>query len=140
MSLADNKALARRANEMWEGGNTDDPAKVFAPGYVNHQEPDIAGGVSARSLKDWKALLAGHHTAFPDCKTRVLMQIAEGDLVSTRWEFTATHKGHYMGLEPNGRTTTWTGIQIDRIENGRIVESWVDWDKYRQFQALGLLD
>lgn len=140
MELEDNKALARRANEMWAGNNTDDPAEIFAPGYSNHQEPDISGGVSARSLEDWKALLTGHRKAFPDCRTRVLTQIAEGDLVATRWEFTGTHKGRYMGLEPSGRTATWTGIQIDRIQNGKIVESWVDWDKYRQFQALGLVD
>jgi hypothetical protein len=34
---------------------------------------------------------------------------------------------------------TWTGVQIDRIADGKIVESWVDWDKYRLFETLGFL-
>jgi hypothetical protein len=29
--------------------------------------------------------------------------------------------------------------QIDRIADGKIVESWVDWDKYRLFETLGFL-
>jgi predicted ester cyclase len=66
------------------------------------------------------------------------MQIAEGDLVATRWEFNVVHSGAFMGQAPTGKEITWTGIQIDRFENGRIVESWVDWDKYRFFQGLGL--
>ena len=44
-----------------------------------------------------------------------------------------------MGLPPTGTEITWTGVQIDRFEDGKIVESWVDWDKYRLFQGLGLV-
>lgn len=139
MSLDANKELARRANALWASGNTDDPDAIFSPGYVNHQESDVEGGVSARSLADWKALVAGHHAAFGQSRTRVLMQVAEADLVATRWEFSVTQTGPYLGHPPSGRAATWTGVQIDRIRDGRIVESWVDWDMYRQFEELGLL-
>ncbi len=44
-----------------------------------------------------------------------------------------------MGVAPTGRQIVWTGIQIDRIENSRIVENRFDWDKYRFFQGLGLV-
>jgi len=134
-----NKALARRANEMWASGNVDVVEDIFAADYVNHQESDVAGGISDRDLASWKALVAGHHAAFSNARTRVLMQIAEGDMVATRWEFTVTHTGDYLGHEPTGRTVSWTGVQIDRIEDGRISESWVNWDKYRQFDALKLI-
>ncbi len=40
-----------------------------------------------------------------------------------------------MDLAPTNKEVTWTGVSIDRFENGKIVESWVDWDKYRLFQA-----
>ena len=139
MSLEANKFLARRANELWASDNSDDADAIFSADYVNHQESDVAGGVSARSLEEWKALVAGHHAAFGESKTRVLMQIAEGDLVSTRWEFAVTQTGAYLGHAPTGQRATWTGVQIDRIENGRIAESWVDWDMYRQFRELGML-
>lgn len=51
----------------------------------------------------------------------------------------ASHGGPYEGLPATGRTVSWTGVQIDRFETGRIAESWVEWDKYTQFSALGLL-
>jgi predicted ester cyclase len=139
MSMDANKALARRSLMMWASGNAERPEDVFAATYVNHQEPDIAGGVSAIGLAEWKALVAVHHAAFAPCEVEIRMQIAEGDLVATRWEFSGTHTGEYLGAAPSGRKVAWTGIEIDRIENGRIVESWVDWDKYRQFQGVGLI-
>jgi len=63
----------------------------------------------------------------------------EGDQVATRWESTATHTGDFIGAAPTGKQVTWTGVQIDRFEDGKIVESWVDWDKYRFLEGLGLV-
>ena len=47
--------------------------------------------------------------------------------------------GGYLGHPATGRTVTWTGVQVDRIAGGRIAESRVDWDMYRQFKGLGLI-
>ena len=68
-----------------------------------------------------------------------MIQIAEGYQVATRWEFTATHTGDFIGAAPTGKQIIWTGVQIDRFEDGKIVESWVDWDKYRFLEGLGLV-
>ena len=103
------------------------------------QEPDVEGGVTSKSLDAWKELVAGYHDAFSSSKFVVLMQIAEGDLVATRWEITATHTGDNMGRVPTNKEITWTGVEIDRFEDDKIVESWVDWDKYRLFEELGLV-
>ena len=138
MSLDDQKDVSRRAIRMWASNNSDTPESIIAQNYINHQESDVEGGVSSRSLDAWKDLVGGYHSAFSNSKVRVLMQIAEGDLAATRWEITATHTGDYMGLEPTNKEVTWTGVSIDRFENGKIVETWVDWDKYRLFQGLGL--
>ena len=139
MSFEEMKDLARRSLELWAGGNTDDPAKVFAADYVNHQEPAAVGGVKAVDLADWKDIVSGCHQAFPDLEVTILMQIAEGDLVATRWQFSGTQTGEYLGHKPSGKRATWTGVQIDRVADGKIVESWVDWDKYRMFEALGFV-
>ena len=68
-----------------------------------------------------------------------MLQIAERYLVATRWQFTATQTGDFMDLAPTNKEVTWTGVQIDRFENGKIVESWVNWDMYRLFEGLGLV-
>ncbi|MEX3008660.1 ester cyclase [Hoeflea sp. TYP-13] len=134
-----NKALARRALEFWASDNQDDIAEVFSADYINHQEPSIEGDVKHLGLAGWMTLVAGHHAAFSESRVRIIMQIAEGDLVATRWEFTVKHTGSYIGYQPTGKTAIWTGIEIDRIADGKIVESWVDWDKYRQLEMLGII-
>jgi predicted ester cyclase len=140
MSLDDQKELSRRAIRMWASGNSDTPESIIAQGYINHQESDAEGGVSSRSLDAWKELVGGYHKAFSNSKVTILMTIAESDLVAIRWEISATHTGDYLGLAPTNKEVTWTGVSIDRFENGKIVESWVDWDKYRLFQGLGLVN
>lgn len=136
----DLKNTSRRAIEMWASNHSDRPEDIFADNYINHQEPDVEGGVSTKDLKAWIELVNDYHGSFSDSKVHVMQQIAEGDLVATRWEFTATHTGEFMGLAPTGKEITWTGVQIDRYKDGKIVESWVDWDKFRLFEGLGLVN
>jgi predicted ester cyclase len=95
--------------------------------------------MKTNGLADWVALVKANHRAFPDLQVEFLMQIAEADRVATHWRFTATQGGSYEGLAPTGKHVSWTGVQIDRIEGDRIAESWVVWDKFTQFEALGLL-
>ena len=139
MSLEDQKTLSRRAMLMWASNNDDRAEEIFAAHYINHQESDVEGGVSTRSLDEWKALVAGYHEAFSQSEAVVERQIAEGDQVATRFVFTATNTGPFLERPATGKRITWTGVQIDRFEDGKIAESWVDWDKYTFFQGLGLV-
>ena len=50
-----------------------------------------------------------------------------------RFTSKGTREGEFIGIAPTGKQVSWTGITIDRIEDGKIVESWADWD------LLGLL-
>ncbi len=52
----------------------------------------------------------------------------------TRFSARGTHRAEFMGAAPTGREISYTGIDINRIADGRIVESWV------QYDALGLLE
>jgi predicted ester cyclase len=138
MSVEAQKELSRRSLAMWESTNTDDPDAVFSADYVNHQEPGAQHGVDTLSLDDWKSVVAQNRVAFPDLELTVLMQVAEGDLVATHWQFSGTQTGEYLRRAPTGRRATWRGVQIDRFAGGRIVESWVNWDKSTLFANLGM--
>jgi len=140
MTVDDMKRMARESLALWASDSTGRAEDIFSPNYLNHQEPAAAGGVKGVDLKGWKAIVAENHKAFSDFNVAVLTQVAEGDLVATRWQFEATQTGEYLGHPPSGKRATWTGVQIDRFEDGKIAESWVDWDKYRLFEALGFLD
>ena len=60
--------------------------------------------------------------------------MAEGDLVATRFTAAGMQTGPFQGIPPTGRRVTYSGIDINRIADGRIVEAWVSYD------ALGLLE
>jgi len=100
--------------------------------------PDAAGGTSVKSLDEWKALVADFHKGFSNVKMEVLLQVAEGNVVCSRWRMTAKHTGVFEDLEATGKTSTWTGVHTDRYDGDKLVESWVDWDKYSFLEGLGL--
>jgi len=76
---------------------------------------------------------------FPDAQWTIEDQIAEEDRVVTRWTVSATHTGTYMGISPTGRQFRSSGICIDRIAEGKIVEEWEEWDTLGMMQRLALL-
>ncbi len=88
------------------------------------QGPGIAG------LKD---VLRGFHAAFPDLHFNVLEQISEGDKVASRYEFTGTHHGEFLGVPATGKSVKVWGVVIDRLVNGKIKDTRIIMD------ALGLM-
>ncbi|MCC5021782.1 MAG: ester cyclase [Candidatus Synoicihabitans palmerolidicus] len=71
--------------------------------------------------------------------TRVTHLIAEADLVTIRWETVATHDGLYGEIPATGKTLTYQGMDLFRLVDGRIAESWSFWDAYGVCSALGVL-
>jgi predicted ester cyclase len=65
--------------------------------------------------------------------------IGEGDRVAVRWSGSGTHVGEFMGIPPTGKSFTIAGIDIHRIENGRMAEHWHVVDQLSPLQQLGLL-
>ena len=132
---AENKAIARRlVEEAFNEGKLEVVDELAAPGIVSHDSalPEPLVGIDAT-----KASISAYRGAFPDLRLTVEEQIAEGDLVVTRWTARGTHQGELMGMAPTGKEATVTGITIDRLENGRIAESRTNWDSLGLMQQLG---
>jgi predicted ester cyclase len=55
----------------------------------------------------------------------------------TQFTSAGSHRGELMGIAPTGRRIEWMGIELARIENGRIAENWVSWDMSGMLQQLG---
>ena len=64
-------------------------------------------------------------------------QLAEGDLVATRWIGRGTHEGELMGIQPTGKQVTVSGLTISRLEGDKIVEEFQNWDTFGTMQQLG---
>lgn len=125
-----NKRIVRRFfEEVWSKGDMTLRDSLLAPNYAGH----IAGNATPLDREGWSAWFTGFRNAFPDARFTVEDMVAEGDRVAARLTMRGTHRGALNGIAPTGREVTVTGMSIERIENGRIVEGW------NQNDALGML-
>ena len=112
----------RQHSYVWE----DVVERVPLPG----QGPGLEG------LKDiFRAMRAG----FPSIVFSIQEQITEGDKVASRFEWTGTHKGEFLGVPATGRQVRVWGIVIDRLENGRIKDTRLIMDTIGLMTQLGSL-
>jgi steroid delta-isomerase-like uncharacterized protein len=137
MSAQENKAVARRvAEEIFNGGSLDLADELYAPDYVLH-DPSLPEDLHGpEGFKQYAAMNLG---AFPDARVTVEDQIAEGDMIVTRWTASGTHTGELMGIPPTGRRSEISGITINRFSGGRIVEDWYQSDDLGMMQQLGVI-
>jgi steroid delta-isomerase-like uncharacterized protein len=125
-----NKELVRRCIEqVVNTGNLNAIDELVATDYVYH-EP-TAG--EKRGRDGYKQLITMYRNAFPDVRLTVEQQIAEGDLVVTRWTARGTHRGELFGASPTNKQVNVQGILISRISNGKVVE------EFESYDALGML-
>lgn len=128
------REIGRRFREdLWNTGDlthVDDLVARDCPFHAQIPFPiDFARGPDAV-----RHLVFFYHLAFSEIRVTADQIVAEGDMVVVRWTARGRHTGHLLGLPPTGRETVTTGIDMLRIEDGRIVEAWVSWD------TLGLVE
>jgi hypothetical protein len=110
--------------------------RVTGPDYVSHApgDPELS-----RGPEDIKEIVSAYHAAFPDLTFTVEKQVAEGDLVVTRWIARGTHQGEFMGVPPSGRRIEVSGMSMDRISGSRIVEHWNNWEALEMMEQIGAI-
>lgn len=86
-----------------------------------------------------KTVLRGMRQAFADMHWTIHEQIAEDDKVVTRFEWTGTHGGTFMGIAATGRSVRVWGIVIDQLVAGRIKTSRMLTDTVGLMTQLGQL-
>jgi predicted ester cyclase len=117
----ENKAISNRVAEAIGRGDLDAFDELFGPGLA----------------EEFKQNIADIRRAFPDYAGTNVDQISEGDKVANRFVFLGTHLGEYMGVAPTGKRVEFVGSSIDRVVEGRIVESWVEVDLLGVLKQLG---
>jgi steroid delta-isomerase-like uncharacterized protein len=133
-----NKALARRSlEEVWNQGKLTVIDELTASNATFH-DPNVPGGkfTGPEGAKQFVQIYRG---AFPDVRITINDQIAEGDKVVSRWTATGTHKGQLMGIAPTNKHSTVTGVNIDRYQDGKVVEGWASYDMFGMLQQLGVV-
>ena len=84
--------------------------------------------------------IIGHiRSAFPDTHWVVEEMIAEGDKVVTRFHWTGTHLGPFLGIPATGKTVKVVGVVIDRLEEGKMADSRILMNELSLMQQLGMI-
>jgi steroid delta-isomerase-like uncharacterized protein len=132
----ENKVLTRRSWEIVTEGSLDTLEDALAEVYADDiilREPDE----DVRGIEGLKQFVSMIRSAISDLRITLEEDIAEGDKVVSRWRAQGTHQGELMGIAPTGNQVIITGITIHRIEEGKIVEEWENWDALGLMQQIG---
>lgn len=104
-----------------------------------HHEPIAPGGEWPRGPEGVKVPIGIFRTAFPDLSVKVVAQYEQGDTVVTQWVATGTQTGPLNNIPPSGKKVVVTGMNITRIQNGKAVEDWHNWDFYGLLVQIGAI-
>lgn len=134
--MQNNSNLVRQfIEEVLNEGNVDAADQFFWEDMVE-QVPFPGQGPALEGLKD---VLRGLKAAFPDMHWTVLEQIAEGDKVLSRFEWTGTHRGTFLGVPATERPVKVWGMVIDRLEGGKIKDTRILMDTLGLMMQLGVV-
>ena len=87
-----------------------------------------------------KAQLSDVLEAFPDFEATVEDVVTEGETVAMRVTLSGTHEGEFMGIEPTGESFRVGNMVFTRVEDGRIVERWIQPDTLGMLVQIGAVD
>jgi steroid delta-isomerase-like uncharacterized protein len=134
MTVEQNKALIRRFyDEVWNKGNLDAADEIFAEDYVRH---DLRPGSPLPGPAGQKKIAADFRAAFPDLRSTVDLMVAEEDMIVVRWTTEGTNTGGWGDVPPTGRHARFSGVNIFRIRDGKVVEIWNHRDDLGLMQQL----
>ena len=135
MGLENAEVVRRFVDEVITQGNID-AAGQFAWEDVVEQVPLPGQGPGLEGLKD---ILRAMRAGFPDIVFAIQEQISEGNKVASRFEWTGTHRGEFLGIPATGRPVRVWGMVIDRLVEGRIKETRIIMDTMGMMIQLGVV-
>jgi steroid delta-isomerase-like uncharacterized protein len=84
-------------------------------------------------------VLKSMRAAFPDMHWTMEETIVEGEKVVSRFTWTGTQRGEFLGIPATGRAVRVKGVVIDRVVNGWMTDSRILMDTLGMMQQLGVI-
>ncbi len=121
MSEANKAIVSKFFEEVFNEGKLELTEELIAPNHINHDPnaPEVDTGPEGI-----RQLVGMYRNAFPDIRFEIEEMVSEGQRVAHRWTFRGTHRGEMMSIEPAGRRVAVAGMEINRVRNEKIEESW----------------
>lgn len=115
--------------------NNEERMKFFYEQVVsNHQLEELPKYISDKctirvgeeifpvGIAGMKQHLSDVRKTYPDLKMTIIRQYCDGDYVISEFIAEGTHAGEWLGMKPTGKKLTFTGVDVDRVADGRIIE------------------
>lgn len=134
MSTEQNKAIARQWREAMDQTQGAAAGQFLAADCIAHFP-----GSPPLDRDHVIGLIGVFYGAFPDLHHSFEDQVAEGDKVATHLTFRGTHNGDFQGIPATGKAVAFTGIVIDRFQDGKLAEHWSMFDMMGLMQQLGVI-
>lgn len=131
---ADIKAMVKKVfEEGMNKRNLNIFDELLHKDFVNYTFPDPSGP------EGFKGAVNMFLTGFPDMKITLDDILAESITCATRGYFTGTHKGEFMGIPATGKPVNVKFIDMWKLKDGKLHESWVVMDIAGLMQQIGLM-
>lgn len=134
--LETNRQIVRKFADALNARDFESLDDVIGENFVRHS----FAGPGIGSLAELKAYFRSEFEAFPDAHETIRDMIAEGDRVAVRLSFRGTQTGSMGNYPATGNVMAVDYLAIYRIENGRIVEAWAEWDNMAGLRQLGHIE
>ncbi|WP_203337684.1 ester cyclase [Nocardioides limicola] len=132
-----NKALVRRKfDELISTWNLAVIDELVSDDVVSY---DPAFPEPVRGKAAYRAVCEEFAKVFPELHITIEEQIADGDTVVTRWSATGRQGGELFGVPATGKQVSFTGVDIHRVLDGKIIEEHGQWDTLGLMRQLGVV-
>jgi len=132
-----NMAIVRATHAALASGDFESFKTALAPNYRRHCQAMPPEFQELEGTDVFLAFLQEFTTAVPEYEDTITQMIAQGDRVA----YVSTMKGIQTGpmgnLPATGKEFTLVNIIIQRLEDGKVAETWVSWDNVAFLSQLG---
>ena len=133
-----NMAVVREAHAALARGDLEAFKGCLVSDYVRHCQAMPPELQEIRGTEKFVAFLEDFITGAPGYEDTLSQMIAQGDKVAYVSTMSGTHTGPMGGFPATGRKFTVVNIVIQRLEDGKVAETWVSWDNVAMLSQLGL--
>ena len=135
----ENQAVVEKLVEAINTGEiTQVASELIADNLVRHDLTDPPpNGAESSGVTD---LMRRLRAASPDLQFEIVDIFASDDRVALHYIMTGTHQGHFLGVGPTGRRFQLHGVNLYRLENGKVVETWQLGDVLGFMTQVGAVD
>ena len=127
-------AMANKYVKAWNEGDLSLFDEVLSPKSVRHHVGISEDIIGIEAIKGYVTL---QRTAFPDLNVTLDELIIAEDHSIGRWTVTGTNTGPMGDSPPTGKKVKYFGVEVARIVDGKMIETWIYYNQAALFIQLG---